>query len=112
MVFLKWIFALPFIVGAVLFALEHPQNVPITFNPFTDPIELPLYFVSLMFLGGGFILGAFMAWVGMSKTRQERRAYKKEVKILTKENEKLTKEKADALSAISTDSKQEVIQGN
>lgn len=85
----KWIFALPFIVGAVLFALAHPTPVVLTYSPFAEPIELPLYFVALLFLGIGFLLGAFMAWLGMGDTRKQKRAYKKEVKLLNKDTEKL-----------------------
>lgn len=112
MALFKWIIALPFIVGAVLFALEHPQKVSITFNPFTDPIELPLYFVALMFLAAGFLIGAFMAWLGMGKVRKDRRQYKKDLKALTKENEKLTQEKSDALEQISANQSSEIIEGN
>lgn len=91
MALLRWIIALPFIIGAVLFALAHPEKVSVTLNPLQAPVELPLYFVALLFLGIGFILGALVAWLGMSQNRKERRQYKKEVKTLTKENEKLGK---------------------
>ena len=97
MTIIRWIIALPFIVGAILFALAHPQKVSITFNPFQAPIELPLYFVALSFLGAGFLLGALIAWIGMSKVRKDRRAYKKEIKKLTRENDKLNKDIAEAL---------------
>lgn len=90
---LKWILAVPLIIGAVLFALAHPQAVSITWSPFQDPVELPLYFVSLCFLGAGFLIGALMAWVGMGQIRAERRALKKEVKQLKRDvneaNEKI-----------------------
>ena len=91
MALLRWIIALPFIIGAVLFALAHPEKVSVTLNPLQDAVELPLYFVALLFLGIGFILGALVAWLGMSQTRKERRQYKKEVKTLTKEADKQNK---------------------
>ena len=97
MALLRWILALPFIAGAVWFALAHPQSVSVMVNPVKDPIELPLYFVVLLFLAIGFIFGAFMAWIGMGKTRQERRAFKKEVKNLNKEIEVLKNEKMDLI---------------
>lgn len=94
MALLKWILTLPFVVGAVLFALANPQIVDLQWTPFNQAITLPLYFIALFFLGVGFLLGAFMAWIGMSKTRQERRHYKRENKQLEKDineaNEKLT----------------------
>lgn len=94
---IKWIVTLPLVVGAVLFALAHPQTVPLTLNPFQDPIELPLYFVALCFLGAGFFLGAIIAWVGMGTVRKDRRQYKKEIKKLTKENESLKEEVIQSL---------------
>ncbi len=91
---LRWILALPIIVGAVLFALANPTIVSITYSPLHAPKELPVYFIGLSFLGTGFLFGAFMAWVGMSKTRVERRRLKKEVRQLEKDindaNENLT----------------------
>jgi uncharacterized integral membrane protein len=111
MAFLRMIFALPLIIGAVMFALAHPEKVLLTYSPLSEPIELPLYFVALAFLGIGFLLGVFCTWLGMGKLRKERRAYKKEVKKLTKENEKLTTEKTKAeneLEKLNPD----VIQGN
>ena len=112
MAFLRWIFALPLIVGAVLFALAHPQKVSLTYNPVSDPIELPLYFVALAFLGIGFLLGVFSTWLGMGKVRKERRAFKKEVKTLTKENDKLSNEKDKAVINLQAKETPDVIQGN
>lgn len=85
MIFLKWILALPFIVGAVLFALAHGDMVTITWSPFEEPVTLPLYFVSLAFLGAGFLLGALIMWLSMGKLRQERRTQKKRIKQLEKD---------------------------
>lgn len=95
MALLRWIIALPFIVGAVLFALSNSETVLLTYSPFHDPKEFPLYFIGLTFLGIGFLLGAFMAWIGMGQVRKDRRVLKKEVKALTKENEKVKEEKTD-----------------
>lgn len=93
MAFIKWILAIPLIVGTVLFALAHPTLVSITWNPFKPPIELPLYFVSLCFLGIGFVLGAFITWLGMARIRYERRQQRKKIKKLEKDihaaNEKM-----------------------
>jgi len=85
MAFIKWLIALPFIIGAVAFAIANPEPVSIIWSPLHDPVTLPLYAVALAFLGGGFFLGALMTWFGMGKVRAERRGYKKEVKALEKE---------------------------
>lgn len=99
MALLKWIIALPFIVGAILFALAHADMVPVTFSPFHPPIHLPLYFVALSFLGFGFLLGAIMAWIGMGNVRKDRRQKKREIKKLTKENKALDQQLLEALAA-------------
>lgn len=94
MIFLKWLLTLPFIVGAVLFALANPQIVDLQWTPFNQTMHLPLYFIALFFLGVGFLLGAIIAWIGMGKTRRERRQYKRENKQLERDindaNEQLT----------------------
>lgn len=110
--FFRWIIALPFIVGAILFALKHPEKVSITFNPFSSPLELPLYFVALVFLGIGFLLGALIAWMGMSKTRKDRRTFKKENKKLLKENKKLEEEKIETQQQATAHKSEEIIEGN
>lgn len=98
MTLLKWIITVPIAIAAVLFALANPALIEFTWSPFHDPKNLPLYFICLSFLGVGFLIGTFVAWIGMGKTRAERRLYKKENKQLEKDintaNEKLT----DALS--------------
>lgn len=103
MTFIRWIIALPLIVGAVLFALAHPDLVSITWNPFAPPVELPLYFVTLMFLGAGFLLGAFVAWLGMGKVRKERRQQRKTIKKLQKDIDDANEKIMEALSQKKTD---------
>lgn len=91
---IRWILAFIIIVGAVLFALVNPTPVTFTYSPFHNPKEFPLYFIVLSFLGGGFLLGAFMAWMSMGEIRADRRRLKKENKQLERDineaNEKLT----------------------
>lgn len=91
---IRWIIAAPIVIGAVLFALANPTNVMLTWSPMHEPIDLPLYFIALAFLGVGFLLGAVIAWLNMGKTRAEKRRLKKENKQLEKDineaNEKLT----------------------
>lgn len=98
MAFLRWIIALPIVVGAVLFALAHPDNVSVTWSPFEPPVDLPLYFVALVFLGGGFLLGAFVAWLGMSNVRRDRRRQKKEIKRLEKDIDEANKKTVEILA--------------
>ena len=112
MAIIRWIIALPFIVGAILFALAHPEKVSTTFSPLQDSIELPLYFVVLLFLAIGFLLGALFAWIGMGQVRKDRRTYKKNVKELTKENEKLNKKNFETLDQHKISTATELIEGN
>lgn len=108
MAFIRWIIALPIIVGAVLFALANPVVVSVTWSPFHSPINLPLYFIALAFLGGGFLLGAFVAWISMGKVRRERRQQKKTIKQLEKDIN-AANEKIMTLSTASHKSNNQVI---
>ena len=84
MAFLKWIFALPFIIAAVAFAIANPDTVSLTWSPLNNKIIMPLYAVILIFMGLGFFLGSVVTWLGMGKIRKERRYLKRENKKLEK----------------------------
>ncbi|MEM9469639.1 MAG: LapA family protein [Pseudomonadota bacterium] len=90
--FFKWLFALPFIAGAVAFSITNPEAVSVVWSPMHEKITLPLYAVLLSFMGIGFLLGAIMTWFGMGKLRKERRTLKKENKRLEKDLDKLNQE--------------------
>ena len=109
MSFIRWIIALPLIVGAVLFALAHPDIVSVTWHPFKPPAELPLYFVALVFLGGGFLLGVIITWIGMGSLRQERRQQKKTIRKMEK-NINEANEKIMELSAARIEDQEKTIQ--
>ena len=81
---LAWLLTLPFIVGAVAFALYNAEIVPITLNPFRLPIAMPVYVPVLGAIGFGFIFGSIMTWAGMGHLRKERRDQKKRIKDLEK----------------------------
>ena len=93
MALLKWIITLPFIAGAILFALAHPEDVTVTLYPLGEDLTLPLYFVSFLFLGVGFILGTIITWFSMGDLRQTKRGQKKEIKALNKKVKTLEEEK-------------------
>ena len=80
-------------MGAILFALAHPEDVTVTLNPLAEDYTLPLYFVSFLFLAVGFILGTIVTWFSMGDVRQTKRAQKKEIKALSKQVETLKEEK-------------------
>lgn len=94
MAFLKWIFALPFIIAAVAFAFANPQAVDLNWSPLHDKITLPIYAIVLGFMSIGFLLGSILTWAGMGKMRAERRHLKRENKKLEKELNKREKEAA------------------
>ncbi len=105
MQFLKWILALPLIIGAIFFAIGNSDLVSVVFNPFGLAVNVPLYIICFLFLSGGFLLGTIATWFSSSNIRKERRKQKKEIKKLEKElidhNEKM----AETLNKISPGSK-------
>ena len=94
--FVRYLVALPLVVALVLFTIAHREAVEIVWSPFHAPIAMPLYLVVLVFLAIGFILGAFILWLGMLPVFSERRKYRKKVEALEKDlnesNEKLIAE--------------------
>lgn len=84
---LAWLLTLPFIIGAVAFALYNPQISTFTLNPFREATELPVYVPVLGAIGIGFLFGAIMTWAAMGRLRAERREQKKKIKALEKQLE-------------------------
>ena len=81
---LAWLITLPFIIGAIAFALYNAESVPITLNPFRLPVSMPVYVPVLGAIAFGFLFGSVMTWAGMSRLRKERRDQKKRIKELEK----------------------------
>ena len=82
---LAWLFTLPCIIGAIAFALYNADVIPITVNPFKEPVEMPVYAPVLAAIAFGFLFGALMTWAGMGRLRKEKRDQAKRIKILEKE---------------------------
>jgi len=95
---LRWIIAFPVILAVLLFALAHPELVEVSWSPFHEALELPLYFVMLFFLTIGFLLGAFIAWINFLPAFAERRAQKRKIKALEKDLNESKEKLIEALS--------------
>lgn len=81
-----WLLTLPFIIGAVTFALYNQDSTPITVNPFLGAIPMPLYVPVLTAIGIGFLFGTIMTWAGMGRLRRQKRELAKRIKILEKQS--------------------------
>lgn len=84
---IRWIAGFVIVIGFAAFAALNRQTTVFYFTPLHDPIEWPLFALILAAAGAGFLLGAFTVWFNESKTRQERRAQRKQIKVLEKELE-------------------------
>lgn len=84
---LAWLLTLPFIIGAVAFALYNQDVVSVIVNPFHDPLTLPVYVPVLTAIAFGFVFGSLMTWAAMARLRKERREQKKRIKTLEKQLE-------------------------
>lgn len=84
---LAWILTLPFIIGAVAFAVYNPDVISVTVNPFRPAVSLPVYVPVLTAIGFGFVFGAVMTWAAGGRLRKERRDQKKKIKTLEKQLE-------------------------
>lgn len=95
---LAWLLTLPFIIGAVAFALYNPQISTFTLNPFRVPVELPVYVPVLGAVAIGFLFGALMTWAAMGRLRAERREQKKKIKALEKQLDAANQNQVAAVS--------------
>ncbi len=76
-------------IAVIFFALLNREIVSVTWSPFQPPQNLPLYIPLIVFMAGGFCLGALCVWFNSGETRRQRRNYKNQVGAL----QKLLKEK-------------------
>lgn len=102
---LKWIIALPLIIGAIFFAVANPDIVTVHISPFDLALETPLYIICFLFLTGGFLLGTILTWASGGDVRRERRKQKKTIKKMEKEIEGHHDKMAETLATISPGSK-------
>jgi len=104
---LKWIIALPLIIGAIFFAVANADIITVNLTPFDIALETPLYLICFLFLTGGFLLGTILTWASGSDVRRERRKQKKEIKKLEKEIEDHHDKMAETLAKISPGTKEQ-----
>ncbi len=87
-------------VPVAVFCGLNIQDVAVTYSPFHDSIDLPLYAIALVAAFLGFLFGAFSAWLNGAPKRKERRSLNKRVKYLEKELSRLQKIAGDEESAV------------
>jgi uncharacterized integral membrane protein len=61
------------------------HTVSVTYSPFHDSIDVPLYAVGLCLAVFGVLFGSFSTWLNAAPLRKERRVLNKRVKFLEKE---------------------------
>ncbi len=103
--FFKWLLAVPVAIVLGLFALFNRQSVPVVLDPFGTDIgglrfEAPLFFVMLVCLALGLIVGGFIVWLGQGKHRRAARAARAETLRVAAENESLRAHVAAVLPAL------------
>lgn len=82
---LAWLLTLPCLVGAIVFAVNNPEPVSVIFNPFKDPLLIPVYVPVLTAIAFGFLFGSLMTWAAMGRLRAEKKEQAKRIKTLEKE---------------------------
>ena len=83
-------------ITLIAFAVTNRQTTTLVYSPLHDPLELPLYMVTLLFMAAGFVLGVFILWINTSKTRKTKREQMKAIKALEKELETLKDTETEA----------------
>jgi uncharacterized integral membrane protein len=82
---LRWIIGLSAALAITLFAIANRQTVDVHWNPFREPLHLPLYVVTLGLMAFGFFTGSFMVWLNTLPLRFAAWKQKKQIKTLEKQ---------------------------
>lgn len=80
-----WLLTLPFLVGAIVFAIHNRADISIIVNPFHAAVTIPLYVPVLCAIAIGFLFGSVMTWAAMGRLRAQKRAQAKQIKLLEKQ---------------------------
>lgn len=86
---MRVLFAIPFLVLLVAFALSNPQVVRLGLWPTDILIDMPLSVAVLVAAGGCFVLGGFMTWTTAVAARARARAAERTVRQLEAQVEAL-----------------------
>ena len=93
---LAWIITIPVTVIVVAFSLANRQMVTIDLWPFERTMDLPLFFVVLVALLVGFLIGGLIMWISDGKTRSRARAAFYQAQSLEREIAYLKRKQARA----------------
>ena len=93
-----WLFLVPLSLLLIVFALANRHLVPVNFNPFVTleaapapETGVPLFLVIYLVLLVGVLLGGVATWLAQARVRAERRHWRREAALLTKELDGLRK---------------------
>lgn len=71
---LFWIVGVPLVLAAAFFAVDNRAPVAVSFWPFADPLQVPLFLALIVPLYGGVVLGAVAAWISGGRARKRARS--------------------------------------
>jgi len=82
---LYWITTGLVVLIAITFAVVNRQAVPVSFWPLLDPIEVPLFVVTLLALIAGLFVGLLMGWIWSWGARRAARERARRIESLERE---------------------------
>jgi len=85
MAFFRTIFGFVLAITLTGFAIANRQETTLIYSPVHEPLNVPLYLITLIFLALGFILGGMVVWMNNAPTRKVKRQQRKTIKSLEKE---------------------------
>lgn len=83
-------------ISLIAFAITNRQTTTLVYSPLHEPLELPVYMITLLFMGAGFFLGIMMLWINTGRTRKIKREQRQAIKNLEKELESLKGKDTDS----------------
>jgi len=86
---LSWIVTLPLLAVAVIFAVNHRSVVTLDLWPLPIQLEAALYFVVLLAIFLGFLVGGAVMWLSQHRVRRRMRAERQRARELERDVETL-----------------------
>ncbi len=83
---LFWIVGVPLLLLAAFFAIDNRTPVTISFWPFAEPRQVPLFLALILPLYVGVVLGAVVAWISGGRARSRARKEARRAAALESDN--------------------------
>jgi uncharacterized integral membrane protein len=82
---IHWVVTIPAAAVLAVFAISNRESATVAFWPLPARLEAPLYFVVLVALLVGFLVGELVAWINGGRARRLAREHQRRIEALERE---------------------------